>query len=103
MARRAERQGVTSFRGFVDRLTSEAERGEASDAPIIEEGTGGVRVMTVHRAKGLEFPVVLLADLTAKEAPGEPSRYSDASRGLCAMRIAGCSPPELLAHARRRA
>jgi ATP-dependent exoDNAse (exonuclease V) beta subunit len=41
---------------------------------------------------------VLLADLTAKEAPGEPSRYTDASRGLCAMRIAGCSPPELLAH-----
>ncbi len=98
MARRAERQGIMSFRGFVDRLASDAERGEASDAPIIEEGTGGVRIMTVHRAKGLEFPVVVLADLTAKEAPGEPSRYSDAARGLCAMRIAGCSPPELLAH-----
>jgi ATP-dependent exoDNAse (exonuclease V) beta subunit len=98
MARRAERQGVTSFRGFVDRLAADAERGEASDAPILEEGTGGVRLMTVHRAKGLEFPVVLLADMTAKEAPGEPSRYTDASRGLCAMRIAGCSPPELLAH-----
>jgi ATP-dependent exoDNAse (exonuclease V) beta subunit len=96
MARRAERHGVTSFRGFVDRLAADAERGEASDAPIIEEGTGGVRLMTVHRAKGLEFPVVLLADLTAKEAPGEPSRYSDAARGLCAMRLAGCSPPELL-------
>jgi ATP-dependent exoDNAse (exonuclease V) beta subunit len=98
MARRAERQGVTSFRAFVERLAGEAERGEASDAPIIEEGTGGVRLMTVHRAKGLEFPVVVLADLTAKETPGEPSRYSDASRGLCAMRIAGCSPLELLAH-----
>ena len=40
MARRAERHGVTSFRGFVDRLAAEAERGEASDAPIVEEGTG---------------------------------------------------------------
>jgi len=98
MARRAERNGVTSFRGFADRLAAEAERGEASDAPIIEEGTGGVRVMTVHRAKGLEFPVVILADLTAKEAPGEPSRYSDAGRRLCAMRIAECSPRELLEH-----
>ena len=98
LARRAERHGVTSFRGFVDRLTTEAERGEASEAPIVEEGTEGVRIMTVHRAKGLEFPVVILADLTAKEAPGEPSRYIDASRGLCAMRIAGCSPPELLEH-----
>ncbi len=98
LARRAERQGVTSFRGFVDRLVADAERGEGSDAPILEEGTDGVRLMTVHRAKGLEFPVVLLADLTAKEAPGEPSRYTDARRGLCAMRLAGCSPPELLAH-----
>jgi ATP-dependent exoDNAse (exonuclease V) beta subunit len=59
MARRAERHGVTSFRGFVDRLTAEAERSEASDAPILEEGTGGVRLMTVHRAKGLEFPIVI--------------------------------------------
>ncbi len=96
LARRAERHGVTSFRGFVDRLADEAERGEASDAPIIEEGTDGVRIMTVHRAKGLEFPVVMLADLTAKEAPGEPSRCTDAGRGLCAMRLAGCAPPELL-------
>ncbi|MCC6764526.1 MAG: UvrD-helicase domain-containing protein [Deltaproteobacteria bacterium] len=96
LARRAERQGITSFRAFVERLA--AADGEASDAPILEEGTGGVRLMTVHRAKGLEFPVVILADLTAKEAPGEPRRYSDGSRGLCAMRIAECSPPELLAH-----
>ncbi len=96
LARRAERSGVTSFRAFVDRLFDEAERGEASDAPIIEEGTGGVRLMTVHRAKGLEFPVVVLADLTAKEAPGEPARSTDPRRRLCAMRLAGCSPPELL-------
>ena len=98
LARRAERQGVTSFRGFVERLTAESERAETSDAPILEEGTAGVRLMTVHRAKGLEFPVVVLADSTAKEAPGEPSRYSDPTRSLCAMRIAGCSPAELLEH-----
>ncbi|MEB2285091.1 MAG: UvrD-helicase domain-containing protein [Myxococcales bacterium] len=97
LARRAERQGITSFRAFVDRLAA-ADRVETGEAPILEEGTGGVRLMTVHRAKGLEFPVVLLADPTAKEAPGEPSRYTDAARGLCALRIAGCSPSELLAH-----
>src|SRR5881296_3620530 len=99
LARRAERGGVISFRAFVDRLTEEAERGEASDAPIVEEGTEGVRIMTVHRAKGLEFPVVILADLTANETHAEPSRWVDAERGLCAMRLAGCSPPELLEHA----
>jgi ATP-dependent exoDNAse (exonuclease V) beta subunit len=98
LARRAERSGAMSFRAFVERLHGEAARGEASDAPIIEEGTGGVRVMTVHRAKGLEFSVVLLADLTANETPSEPARYTDPERGLCALRLAGCAPPELLEH-----
>ena len=99
LARRAERRGLTSFRAFVERLLDDAERGEASEAPIFEEGTDGVRIMTVHRAKGLEFPVVVLADLTASETPSEPSRYVDVDRRLCAMRLAGCSPVELLEHA----
>src|SRR5262249_19582087 len=37
LARRAERSGVTSFRAFVERLLEQAEHGEASDAPIVEE------------------------------------------------------------------
>ena len=99
LARRAERSGVTSFRAFVAWLDEQAERGETSDAPIVEEGTEGVRIMTVHRAKGLEFPVVILADLTTKETMAEPSRWVEAGRGLCAMRLAGCAPPELREHA----
>jgi ATP-dependent exoDNAse (exonuclease V) beta subunit len=98
LARRAERGGARSFRGFVERLADDAARAEASDAPVLEEGTGGVRLMTVHRAKGLEFPIVLLADMTANEAPAEPARHTDPERGLCAMRLAGCAPPELLEH-----
>jgi hypothetical protein len=38
---------------------------QAAEAPILEEGSDGVRLMTVHKAKGLEFPVVILADITA--------------------------------------
>ena len=56
------------------------------------------RIMTVHKAKGLEFPVVILADLTAKEAR-EPSQWSDPARGLWVMKLAGCAPPELQEHA----
>jgi len=66
MARRAEQGGLISFRAFVDWLDDQAENGEAGDAPLIEEGAEGVRIMTVHKAKGLEFPVVVLADMTAK-------------------------------------
>ena len=98
MARRSERSGLISFRSFVDWLVDQAETGEASDAPIIEEGLDGVRIMTVHKAKGLEFPVVILADMTANAAR-DASRWSDPERGLCVMMLAGCSPPELLEHA----
>ncbi len=98
MARRAEQGGLISFRAFVDWLDDQAENGEAGDAPIIEEGTEGVRIMTVHKAKGLEFPVVVLADMTAKEAR-EPSRWTDTEAGLCVMRLAGCLPPQLQEHA----
>ncbi|MGH7815195.1 MAG: UvrD-helicase domain-containing protein [Candidatus Binataceae bacterium] len=99
-ARRFEaRGGATSFRAFVDELERRAERDEASEVPIVEEGTAGVRIMTVHRAKGLEFPAVILADIACKETRGEPSRYADPGSRLCALRLAGCAPRELLDHA----
>jgi ATP-dependent exoDNAse (exonuclease V) beta subunit len=98
LARRAERRGVVSFRAFVEHLEHDAERGEAGGAPIVEDGTEGVRIMTVHRAKGLEFPVVILADLTANRTPDEARRFVDPERGLCALQLAGASPPDLVAH-----
>ncbi|MBF6568620.1 MAG: UvrD-helicase domain-containing protein [Candidatus Binataceae bacterium] len=99
LARRYEtRRDATSFRGFVDHLEARAERDEASEVPIVEEGTEGVRIMSVHRAKGLEFPVVILADLTCKETAGMAHRYVDPSRNLCALRLAGGAPAELAEH-----
>ena len=98
IARRFESRGATSFRSFVEYMKDEAERGGVSEAPVVEEGTDGVRIMTVHRAKGLEFPVVILADPTAKPTLSEPSRYVDASRRLWAMPLASAAPRELLAH-----
>jgi len=95
IARRFERRGATSFRAFVELLEQEAERGRSEDAPVVEEGTEGVRIMTVHRAKGLEFPVVILADPTCKSAPAKPSRHVDPARRLWAEPLCGSVPPEL--------
>jgi ATP-dependent exoDNAse (exonuclease V) beta subunit len=96
LARQYERSGGISFRGFIDALQQAADEGQAGEAPIVEEGSDGVRLMTVHKAKGLEFPVVILADMTAKVAPLEASRYIDVDSGLCALRIGGWSPVDLL-------
>ena len=57
--------------------------------------------MTVHKAKGLEFPVVVLADITAKLATLEASRSIDAGarplraadRRLVAARICSTGRP----------
>ncbi len=100
LARRYEaRRAARSFRGFVDELEARAEREESGDAPVVEEGAEGVRIMTVHRAKGLEFPIVLLADLTCNETAGDATRWVDPASGLCAMRLAGHAPGELIEHA----
>jgi ATP-dependent helicase/nuclease subunit A len=98
LARRAERRGTGSFRSFVERLRDDAERGETGEALLFEEGAEGVRIMTVHRAKGLEFPVVILADVSANETPRQAQRWVDAEKGLCAIRLAGNSPIELALH-----
>src|SRR5438067_39726 len=95
MARQFERS-ASSFRGFVNKLDMDAERGEADEAPIVEEGTEGVRLMTVHKAKGLQFPVVILADPTCSARRGAPSRHVDAGRRLWVEPLCGSAPVELL-------
>jgi ATP-dependent exoDNAse (exonuclease V) beta subunit len=96
LARSFELGGGISFRGFVEEMEAQAERSEVAEAPVIEEGAEGVRIMTVHTAKGLEFPVVVLADLGANLSARDPERHVDASRGLCASRLLRCAPWELL-------
>lgn len=97
LARNYEMTGGLSFRGFVEHLERLAEEGETTEQPLIEEGVEGVRLMTVHRAKGLEFPVVILCDITCPF--GElPSRHVEPEEKLFAVRLAGNAPWELLDH-----
>lgn len=97
-ARRYEARGALSFRGFVEWLELSAERGQGSEAPVIEEGTDGVRLMTVHGAKGLEFPVVILCEPGAPLESNRPSRFIDPSASLWAQGLCGLMPYELLTH-----
>lgn len=99
LARRFEANGATSFRAFIDRLDLDAERGKQPDAPVVEEGTEGVRIMTVHASKGLEFPIVILCDPTAPLESDRPSRFIDTERRVWLESLAGCVPTELREHA----
>ena len=75
-----------------------AENAEAAEAPILEEDSDGVRMMTVHKAKGLEFPIVILADLTCKLSRAEAGRWIDPDQNLCALKLGGWAPMDLLLH-----
>ena len=70
LAREYERAEGRDLRGFlayaVGQDLAEAREGEAA---LESEGLDAVRLMTIHRAKGLEFPVVCVADLGRTGAP----------------------------------
>lgn len=65
----AAQAGVgADVRAFADHAKAEFEAdARESDAPVELSGTSAVRVMTIHAAKGLEFPVVCVADLGRRQ------------------------------------
>lgn len=54
-------QGLHRFLRFVESI--EEESNQPANAGSVGEGEDAVRIMTVHKAKGLEFPVVFVAGL----------------------------------------
>jgi ATP-dependent helicase/nuclease subunit A len=58
-----EREG-RDLRGLLDFLTARAETDTEAQAATAAEGHDSVRIMTVHNAKGLEFEVVAVPDLS---------------------------------------
>jgi ATP-dependent helicase/nuclease subunit A len=55
------RQGLFRFVGFIDQLRQD-EREVRSPTPL-SEAEDVVRIMSIHRSKGLEFPVVIVPQL----------------------------------------
>jgi ATP-dependent helicase/nuclease subunit A len=67
-----QRQGLGRFMQFVKNLQEQSDLGQPS---VASEADDVVRIMSVHRSKGLEFPVVFLPDL------GKRHNFAD-SRGI---------------------
>ena len=79
------------LRGLVDLAASElAADAPEPDAPVDLGGLDAVRLMTIHAAKGLEFPVVVVADLGRQGIATHPDLLVDGDRvGLRADRPGG--------------
>jgi ATP-dependent helicase/nuclease subunit A len=70
LARRSERQGQT-LAEFLDDFAGIIQNEERiKELRIPVEREGGVRIMTIHKSKGLEFPVVFIPECQSTIRPG---------------------------------
>jgi ATP-dependent helicase/nuclease subunit A len=98
LARRFEAGEGRDLRAFLDHVAYlEAAAKVEPDAPVEGVEPDAVRLMTIHAAKGLEFPVVCLADLGRQPNTQTPDLLVDGERvGLRLMRLDGArSSPAL--------
>jgi ATP-dependent exoDNAse (exonuclease V) beta subunit len=100
LARRFEAGEGRDLRAFLDHV--EYLTGTARiepDAPVEGVEPDAVRLMTVHAAKGLEFPVVCVADLGRQPSSRMPDLLVDGDRlGLRLMRLDGAASSPALAY-----
>ncbi|MDX6657409.1 MAG: ATP-dependent helicase/nuclease subunit, partial [Solirubrobacteraceae bacterium] len=83
-----ETRSGRDVRGFIDRARAELEaEAREPDAPVELDGLDAVRLMTVHAAKGLEFGVVVLADL-GRQPPGGGETLRLGPDGRCGLKLA---------------
>ena len=62
-ARTMEDSGILTLREFLSYMNEQAASGDAVSAALLGENDELVRIMTMHKSKGLQFPVVFLAGM----------------------------------------
>ena len=61
-----EQNGGYTLSGFLQQLAEQKSSGDERSAKMLGENENLVRIMTIHKSKGLEFPVVFCARMSGK-------------------------------------
>ena len=105
IAAAAEQRGgdeadLAGFVRYVDRMRDAAQR--ESEADVEDAVTGSVNVMSIHAAKGLEWPVVFVAQTSHRGVPRVDRVLLD-ERGRLVALPGGVEVPEAFRALRKRA
>ncbi|PZQ49939.1 MAG: double-strand break repair helicase AddA [Rhodovulum sulfidophilum] len=87
-----EAPSLTGFLGWIDRAELRVKR-------RLEDSADQARVMTVHGAKGLEAPIVILPDTAPRPEAANPPRIARLDGGAAAWRGPSDAAPPALATA----
>ena len=95
LARGFESGGYRGLFRFLEQLERMMQRGEEPSSGAAEAANGCVRIMSIHKSKGLEFPYVFLADTSRRfnkqdisktvlvhSELGLGAKYTDIQRGV---------------------
>jgi len=82
LAERFAQAGTHLIRDFVRYVEEFEAIGSRESEGQIDEATNAVRLMTIHQAKGLEFPIVIIPDLQRLTRPMDSWVLLDRHRGL---------------------
>ncbi|HKO44104.1 MAG TPA: UvrD-helicase domain-containing protein [Pyrinomonadaceae bacterium] len=82
LAERFERSGAHLIRDFVKYVHDFEAIGSRESEGQLDDSANAVKLMTIHQAKGLEFPVVIIPDLHRSKPTWEGYFLLDRHRGL---------------------
>ena len=86
-AEAGEADGLT-LREFAARAAELASEDKEGESPLADEGVDAVRLLTMHKAKGLEFPVVFLPELARATSKAKPAgALYDWGEGALGLRV----------------
>ena len=105
-ARSFEGQGFRGLFDFVRLLRGMLEQGEDFQTVGAEATGGAVRILSIHKSKGLEFPVVYVVGMEEGIFPGASAQYDqeelEEERRLCYVAMTRAKEKLTLTNARQR-